>query len=336
MMAYAAVLLLAPVAWAAPRVEMVLVTDPDFSATSSRDWYQFVLDAKVDNLQIRQARATDKPDVVVRGTDAQPIYRVTGVLTGAGRLQLPGKEISLRDATSLKAWLTTLRNEGPARAGGAPRQPFGLSAEQLLAVHKDLSQPFDFSTKGLDIRSVLSKLGQKLKHPLLADAATLQTVTAAEKIADELNGVASGTALACLLRPSGLALVPRLGTNRQPELLIAKVAEGGEAWPVGWPPKKPERNLLPGNFELVNVELEDVPLSQVTDAISERLKTPFLFDHNGLARKGIDPAKVMVSQPNKQTMYDIVLRKTLFKAGLRHEVRVDEADKPLVWISVSK
>jgi hypothetical protein len=315
---------------------MVLATQGDFPATAQREWYQFVLDSKVDDLQIRPAGGGDKPDVEVRGTGAQTVYRVTGVLTANNQLVLPGGRFALRDGAGLQKWLNTLRTDGPARAAGAPRQPFNFSTEQLAAVHKDLSKPFDFSTKGTSVHSVLDKLGKKLDYPLLADKATLATITSAERVADELNGISAGTALSCALRPAGLMLVPRLNANRQPEYLVTAAKEGAEAWPVGWPSKKPDRDVLPGLFEVLNVEVDDVALSDVLEAIGVRIKAPLLFDHNRLARQGIDVTKVKVSLPAKQTMYAIALRSSLFKAGLKYELRVDEADKPFLWITTDK
>ena len=70
--------------------------------------------------------------------------------------------------------------------------------------------------------------------------------------------------------------------------------------------------------------------------IGTRLKTPVLMDYNAMARHGIDPAKAMVSMlPGKNT-YSSALRRLLFKAGLKFEVRVDEAGRPFLWITTVK
>ena len=73
-------------------------------------------------------------------------------------------------------------------------------------------------------------------------------------------------------------LAPRANRERQPEYVVLRAAENQEIWPVGWPLKKPRRNVLPGMFELVNVELEDIPLSQLLEVLGERLKVPMLID----------------------------------------------------------
>ena len=86
-------------------------------------------------------------------------------------------------------------------------------------------------------------------------------------------------------------------------------------------------------FELVNVELEDIPLSQLLDVLGERLKVPMLFDQAAMTRQKIDTAKVRVSLPAKESMYAIVLNKTLAHGKLKYTMRLDEADRPLLWIS---
>ena len=54
-----------------------------------------------------------------------------------------------------------------------------------------------------------------------------------------------------------------------------------------------------------------------------------LIDHNALARHGIDPAKAMVTLPRSRTTYSLALRKLLFQAGLKFELRCDEAGIPV-------
>ena len=60
------------------------------------------------------------------------------------------------------------------------------------------------------------------------------------------------------------------------------------------------------------------------------------MDYNAMARHGVDPAKAIVSMPAGRTTYSLALRKLLFKAGLKFEVRVDEAGKPFLWVSTVK
>jgi hypothetical protein len=317
----------------AGQIEMVLATSPGFPAMSTGDWYRMLVSLGVNDLQIRQATGTDKPQIESSGNASDPDYKVTGVLTSRNELILPGGKFSARDSGGLRIWLDKLRNEGAARAQGAPRLPFGFTVAQLQQVQADLRRPVDISTLGVQPRVLLERLGAQLTLPLVAQSDVADSLAEGSPLTMELKGVSAGTALSCALRARGLALAPRTNPKRQPEYVVMRASENLEAWPVGWPPKKPERDLLPGLFELVNVELEDIPLSQLLDVLGDRLKVPLLFDQAAIERQKIDVSKVRVSLPPKETAYAIVLNKTLAHGKLKYVIRVDDANKPVVWIT---
>ena len=64
-------------------------------------------------------------------------------------------------------------------------------------------------------------------------------------------------------------------------------------------------------------------------------KVPFLWDHNAIFKERIDLTK-KVSFPNKRAYYVTVLRQLLSQDELKYSVRVDEAGKPLIWITTFK
>lgn len=319
----------------AERVNMVLLTEPGFPATSMQEWYQTLTALKVDNLQIRQAAGNDRVQVLVGGSEQEPVYSVTGVLTAQNDLMLPGGRYGLRDRAGLSAWLGRLRRDGPVGAE-KPKLPFGLTAEQFTAAHDDLARAVEEATKGRRAKELLDALGGKLRSPLVADAEALRLLDGEDgTVLDELRGVSAGTALAAAMRPAGLVVVPRV-RGGQLEFAIQKPVDKGESWPVGWPPKKPMRDVVPDIVQGINVELDDVALTRVLDVVAERLKVPILLDHNGLARQGIDPTQVKARLPKSQSSYATILGRILFPAGLRWELRVDEAGKPLIWVTTVK
>jgi purine nucleoside phosphorylase len=109
-----------------------------------------------------------------------------------------------------------------------------------------------------------------------------------------------------------------------------------EVWPVGWEPEQPVPKVLPAMYELHNINVENVSATTALGAIAGRLKVPVLVDHSALARHGIEPDKVMVSHPQSRTTYSTALGRILFQAELKSELRVDEADKPLLWVTTVK
>ncbi|MEK6235062.1 MAG: hypothetical protein N2C14_10140, partial [Planctomycetales bacterium] len=106
-------------------------------------------------------------------------------------------------------------------------------------------------------------------------------------------------------------------------------------WPIGWTPKKKRSEAMPVLMEFLNVEIEPTPLIEVVGILKQHLKTPILIDFNAVVKHEIDLQK-KVSFPSKRTYYDRILRTLLSQAKLVREIRVDEADKPFVWITSFK
>ena len=318
----------------AARIDMVLITESG-AGQQVQEWYQLLTDLKVDSLQIRGNSGNDKVDVVKSGTGAAAGYRVTGMLTGRNEIVLPGGRYRLGDRARISEWLKTLQTEGADRALGAPRPPFNIPPEQLKPVREEFAKPITFDTMDMPLRTFLDHLGSQLRVPLVVDAATLPIVKRDEyKVRDELNGLATGAGLAAALRPAGLVLVPRISLQRRVELAVSVAGASTEFWPIGWAPTadRPESQIIPAMHEVRDVELDEVPVLDLVAVVAERLKTPVLMDHNGIARQGLKPADVKVSLKPSKLSYGVVLGRMLVKAKLRYEVRIDDAGKPFVWI----
>ena len=75
-----------------------------------------------------------------------------------------------------------------------------------------------------------------------------------------------------------------------------------------------------------------MPAEQAIEAIKGRIKVPVLMDHNNLVRGRVDLKKA-VKVPAGKTFYRRILDRVLFQVGLKAEVRVDDAEKPLIWIT---
>ncbi len=318
---------------AAGRVRLELVGEGPGAALIFQEWARVLGRAGVKNVRIRTRRPTDKVGIEVRGTENSPLYVVTGVLRSRDELLLPSGRFRRRDAARLAHWLDDLARHGPAADREQP-SAFGLSSKQFEQVRADLSQPVGFSTAGMARGELAERTGRHLTLPLQIDPALAHTLNE-DKLREELSGLSCGTVLAYVLRPMGYCLVPRV-TDRGPVYAVTKAKPALEVWPIGWEPEKPRREVLPALFEFHNVNIRGVSAATALRAIGKRLKVPVLLDHNALARHGIDPNKAVVSHPRSRTTYSIALRKLLFQAGLKSELRVDEAGRPFLWISTIK
>ena len=109
-----------------------------------------------------------------------------------------------------------------------------------------------------------------------------------------------------------------------------------KAWPIGWTSDKSDHDAIPALFEFRNVNVQNVSAATALEVIGKRVKMPVLLDRKALAKYNIDPKKSPVSFPNKRTTYSLALRKMLFQARLKFEVRYDDAGTPFLWVTTNK
>ena len=154
-------------------------------------------------------------------------------------------------------------------------------------------------------------------------------------VAEELNGVSAGTALAVVLRPLGLVWQPRRLPGKPLELMIVDSQESLENWPIGWPLERPPVQIEPRLFERLQLEIRGYPLGDALDAIEKRTGVSFFYDHNSLARAGVELKKTKVTLIQDKASFMVAIDKLLrqCKPQLIDELRVDENGKPFLWIT---
>lgn len=317
-----------------PRVTFELITRPGLPATAPQQWQRALAEAGISGLRIRSGTGDDEMSIRNQGTGASPSYKVVGILSAGNVLYLPGGKFTLRETGKLRKWLDNLRDAG-AEGVTARRGAFGMTPGQLRQIQDDLKRPVHFSTAGMPAVTAVRQITAGLGISLETDAGATRAL-AGVKVADELEGLSGGTALAAILRPAGLVLQPRRQRGGSLAYRLGKPRAGGDAWPVGWKPNKRRAEVLPALFEMLNVEIKEIPVSEALQAIEGRLQVPFLHDRNAMALHGADPATAAADVPEKRMSYSQVLRKILSQAKLRYELRVDDADKPFLWITTVK
>lgn len=324
-----------PAAAARPPVDFVILADSSPStAHMAQRWVGMFSTLGVDGVQIRSARPGEKVGVETRGAADAPSYHVTGQLLGGTELVVPGGRFGLNDTQQLSKWLDELGKHGSSGVT-EKKGAFGLLPKQTEQARGGLSAAVDFTTKGMPAAEALAKIGQLLKSPLTVDADIQQAIATDDPVRDELQGISAGTALAALCRPVGAVLRPRESSNGGLEYTLSRGKAGEEAWPIGWPSDQADGKIVPALLESHNIEISEVPLSQAVAALQARFKVPFLWDHNSILNQRIDVDK-KVSIRNGKAYYVTVLRHLLSQDEMRFSVRVDEAGKPLIWITTFK
>jgi len=318
----------------AAEIELELVTQQGFPLTGSRQWIEVFKNQDVQ-LRIRSATPSDRAEIVNRGTDSSPVYHVRGVLTRQNTLLVPGGRFTPRDRAQIAAWIDKLRRGGMDSSGGSRPSAFGLTADELVGLHESLAVRVLASTKGRDPKDVVRAIASRIRTRVVVGPEVRGAFGEGGTVYDELQGLTCGTALAAVVRPLGLVVLPgKVGSELQ--LAVVDSRRTSESWPVGWPPEKKERELVPKLYEFLPVEIEGAQLTEALVAVRERLGVPMLFDQNSMARHRVDPDKVRVSLPVGRTYYKKALDRMLFQAKLKAEIRVDEASQPLVWVSTIK
>jgi hypothetical protein len=295
-----------------------------------QEWQRALAAAGVQNFRLRGGQDGEKTGIEISGTAQAPIYKVTALILPGDVLAVPGARFRRSDCKQLAAWLDDLAKRGPPDKR-EKIAAFGLTASQLDKINADLGKPVGFATKGMTRADAVQKITGQLGLSLAIDG----TLTDGDdKIEEDLSGLSCGTALACILRPIGFCMVPH-ESGESLAYTVKKAELGQEVWPIGWPAANGPK-AVPGMYELHNVNISNVAAEKVLSAIGNQLKLVVLYDHNAMARHGIELDKAVLSHPQAKTSYSIALRKMLAKAGLKFELRVDEAGKPFLWVSTMK
>ncbi|MEN0110679.1 MAG: hypothetical protein AAF805_08130, partial [Planctomycetota bacterium] len=156
--------------------------------------------------------------------------------------------------------------------------------------------------------------------------------------AAKLEGFAVGTALAITLRQEGLAFSPSREPGQPIAIRVLSGVDHKDAWPIGYKPEKPTSRTAPVLMERLPVEVEGFTLAEAIDAIGPRLAVddaplPILIDWFSVRSEGIDPAAKPVRVARTTMTYKQLVSTLAFQARLNAKLRVDEAGRPLLWLT---
>ena len=281
----------------------------------------------------KASESSVRPSVEEIKSANSTVIRIKGFIDGK-TLYLPGGKFSIRDKEGVKNLIQKLKDDG-AEVALADKQAFGLTAPQLVALHEDLSRTVDFSTKGQQVGEAVLKMVSGIKTPVVLSAEARKKLTEQETIAEELQGLSIGTSLAATIRPLGLVVQPKREQGKSTKIHLVKFSDAEENWPIGWPVENSLAKAAPDLFKREAFEIKGYPMKSVLDAIERRTKTPFLYDHNSLARRELELTEVRVNFEQKKASYMTAISKVLSQSRPKafKEIRLDENGKPFVWIS---
>ncbi len=316
-----------------PRIQLEVAVDPRLPPLTLHDWAKALNESGIENVRVRTAYPNDTPKIQEIPSDLVPTYQVLAIVNAQNEIVLPDARFTIRQMDRFKQWIDDLRRQGPPQS--RPKQvAFGLNIVQFEQVRQDMSRPVQASTKGRPRAELVDSLVSGLTYPTVFEPQARPRLGRG-LWEEELQGLTTGTALAYVLRYDGLAIVPQSTVNGiryqivvgHPKLM---------AWPVGWTPEDSEAKVVPKLLETLTVNIQDVPVKDVVDSVTQRLGIVYLLDHPALARFGIEIDNVTVNIPQTKTSYSQILKRSLFQARLKGEIRCDEAGKPFLWVTTLK
>lgn len=313
-------------------IELTIQVDARAAIGTQQRWMQALAQVGADRVVVKTGSAKS-PSIEEDRLSSSTVVIVTGIADG-NRLKLPGKSFAITDKSGIRAFLEELRADG-AEVTLAEKKAFGLTSKQLVSLHETLQTPVSVSTRGANAGQVFSKIANNLNSNFTLDTAAKRALAGDETIAEELHGLSSGTVLAAIIRPLGLVLQPQRPQGGTVEIRVVKTESAKDNWPVGWPINRPPVQIAPKMFERLELEIRGFPLTDVMNAIQKRTGMPFLYDHNALAREGIELSETKVTLVREKVSYMVAVGKLLNQTRPRliEELRVDENGKPFLWIT---
>ena len=316
-------------------IELTLLSDSQSSSLDHQQWMQAMSEVGADHVRIRTA-VRPRPEVTEGESGGQVIVQVKAVID-RGRIKFPGKSFARSDASGVRDFLTRLRDDG-MKTTLAKKKAFGLTSEQLVAVHRQLATAIDSQTQGANTSSLVAQLLDALPMSYEISKAAQTRLNGQDEVAVKLNGVSAGTALSILLRRHGLVFHPQPKRGGGVELRVVRKEDTKEFWPPGWPVEAAPVNAFPKLFRRIPLQVNKTPLAGVLTAIERRLELPFIVDPGATIDKdgnAVDLSETLVSYNKAKTSYALALSKLLLQAKprLRHELRKDENEKLFLWIT---
>ncbi len=291
------------------------------------------------DVQIRTGNINDKPEIKEDKVGAFRRVTVIGELDRQGRILFADRIFTREQSANLAKYLEDLKTFG--HQGNPAGQPlWGLNAEQFSEFYKSFSEKVEKPAKDQTLTEAMQDLAIPEEYPVRMSREAnewLESEFPNEPVfRQSLDSFSRGTALAMLLNDYGLGFKPVRTPAGQIEIAIEPLQKTTQVWPVGWQLKDSRQKTAPALFTLVPIDLENVALTDVLNAVSVKSKLPVRYDHYRIEAHNLDMSKMMVNYRPRQTSYSLLLRGITNPNLLEYDLKIDELGQPFIWISTLK
>ena len=296
-------------------------------------WMKMLQDVGADRVS---SQTLDQGEASVEESDfrGRRMIKVRGFIEN-GKLELPGGRYRLSDTAKIRDLLQKFRDDGKDTTL-AEKHDFGLTREQLIDVATKLATPVTEPTKGKPFLATVDAIASKTGMPFVRDPNTRAALAGQETVTQEFQGMASGTALAAMLKPLELVVEPSRQQGEQVKIHLKRTRDSKQAWPVGREPEQAPVFAEPKLFAKMPIGIKNFPLDKVMEAVQKKAEIPFIYDEQVIATEGIDITKTKVSISNKNGVLMVMIGRLLRQTApkrLSQELRVDDAGQTFLWIT---
>ena len=236
-------------------VDLEVAMETVLPITRIKAWASFLQKAGFTNVQLRSAKLTDMPKVKALGRKESPTYVVTGILAG-DTLHLPGGKFKYGQIDEAKLWIKRLQGDGATELT-TQKGAYGLSRDQIVEVYDQLTLKVKTATAGRTTKEVIRSISRIWNLQVSVDPAARTQLFSEVPFNDELQGVTSGTAMAIVLKSTGLIMLPDKPIGSGVRIRITKPVKDLEFWPVGWEPSQNPGKTAPDLFNELSVEIKN-------------------------------------------------------------------------------
>ncbi len=314
----------------------ILVGNSAAARVKDRNWSQLFRKAGYQ-VTVATDDGSRQPGIRAREKGRRSVIEVVGLVDRRGILRLGRQEFRLGNAKPLKLFLDDVATngpEGPIRL----RPTWSLSVPQFTEVLKLLSAPVTgkiplsspmetVQTLQLppEFRVTWNRDSQKIARSQRPDAGSI-----------DLRCVSMGTGLAIALAQFGLGFRVMERADTGYWLEIDSGDESSNLWPVGWKNKEPLTAVLPKLYEPVPVDLVDAKVTEVIDAVAERVEVSCFCSHRCLAENGIEFGQLTYSATFGRRSPFRLLRAIGGRHRMGIDARTDEAGHLFLWCTTAE
>ena len=300
---------------------------------SQQRWMKMLQDVGADRVSSKTIPqgAAGVEESELRGTR---LIKIRGFIENS-KLVLPSGSYRLSDSAKIRDLLQKFRDDGTDTTL-AEKHDFGLTRDQLIDLATKFANPVAEPTKGKPLLATVDAIALKTGLTFVRDPSARSALSGEEKVTQEFKGMASGTALAALVKPLGLVVEPSREQGQQVKVHIKRAQDSKQSWPIGREPESSPSVAEPKLFAKMPIGIKNFPLDKVMEAVQKKAGLPFIYDEQAITAEGVDVAKTKVSITNKNgvlmVMIGRLLRQTTPKS-LTKELRVDDAGQTFLWIT---